>query len=130
MTTEEEIEGRAERLKRLFPGAYTEKDNGIVAFDMAKVSEALGLFQDWIIDAKGNRGHSPEGNLYFRIRADFKAEVVVTLPIQVGNSLSSWSFLILARDWRRVVEVVEQGLQAAETHIKAERERKGKGKNE
>lgn len=112
-----EIHHRGCRLKAAFPGAYTEHLDGIVAFDMSKVVNQLGLFNDWIIDNNGEPCHPLEGGLHFRIGLTFDEPTVwLEIPVRVGNSISSWSFRIPSRNWHRIVSTVDAGLRAAEAH--------------
>lgn len=113
-----EIEHRACRLKAAFPGAYTEQGDGLVTFDMRKVSESLGLFNDIVIGRDGQPLHPLEGDMHFRISAGWaNPEVWIELPIRVGNCLSSWAFRVTEQDWLRLVKTVSEGLDAARKHL-------------
>lgn len=113
-----EIEHRACRLKAAFPGAYSEGLNGLVTFDVKKMSDSLGLFDDWVIDTKGNHCHPLDGDLHFRVTAHWRSpEIWLEVPVQVGNQLSSWCFMIPEKDWQNIIKVVEMGLEAARKHL-------------
>ena len=113
-----EIKHRACRLKAAFPGAYTERGDGLVTFDMKKVVETLGLFDDWIIDTNGKHVQPLEGGLHFRIGAYWsEPEVWIEVPIEVANSISSWSFRITEKNWQKIVQMVGAGIEAARKHI-------------
>jgi hypothetical protein len=113
-----EVEHRACRLKAAFPGAYTEEGDGLVTFDMKKVSESLGLFNDVVIGRDGQPLHPLEGDLHFRIRAGWlEPEVWIELPVRIGNEISSWTFRITEQDWLKVVEEVAKGFAAARKYL-------------
>jgi hypothetical protein len=113
-----EIEHRGCRLKAAFPAAYTEQGNGLVTFDMKKVSESLGLYNDIVIGRDGQALHPLEGDLHFYIRAGwFEPEIWIEIPVQVGNCLSSWTFCITQQDWLKVVVAVSLGLDAANKYL-------------
>jgi len=113
-----EIGHRACRLKAAFPGAYTELADGLVTFDMKKISEVLGLFDDIVIGRDGLPLHPLEGDMHFRISAGWvEPEVWIELPVQVGNCLSSWSFRVTEQDWLRLVKAVSEGLSAARKYL-------------
>ena len=117
----EDITGRAERLKAAFPGAYTDKSDGLVTFDMDKVAGQLGLFSDWVLDTAGRREHPLEGGPHFRIGTlANRPEVWVVVPVKVANNLSSWSWRI--QDWGALASAIEAGLQAAAEHVARKKE--------
>lgn len=122
-----EVKHRACRLKAAFPGAYTEQGDGLVTFDMKKVAETLGLFDDWIIDTNGKHIHPLEGGLHFRVGAGWgEPEVWIEVPIQVANSISSWSFRISARNWERIIQMVGAGIEVAKKHLEQKRTEENK----
>ena len=117
-----EIEHRGCRLKAAFPAAYTEQGDGLVTFDMQKVATTLGLFRDIVVGRNGQDLHPIDGNLHFRISADYKRpEIWIQIPLTVGNCLSSISYRITETDWIGLVARVNAGLQEARAHI-AQRE--------
>lgn len=115
-----EVEHRACRLKAAFPGAYTEQTDGLVAFDMKRVSETLGLFNDIVIGRDGQPLlHPLEGDLHFRIKAGWlEPEIWIEFPVQVGNYINSWSYRIKERDWLKLNEAIVEGLEAARKYLK------------
>lgn len=113
-----EVEHRDCRLKAAFSGAYTEQGDGLITFDMKKVSESLGLFNDIVIGRDGQPLHPLEGDLHFRIRAGWlKPEVWIEMPVQIGNALSSWAFCITEQDWLSLVDAVGKGLESARKYL-------------
>ncbi len=118
-----DIEHRACRLKVAFPGAYTEGADGLVTFDMKRVAESLGLFNDIVIGRDGQELHPLEGDLHFRISAQWDTPAVwVELPVRIGNEISSWAFRIIESDWLKIVKGIGIGLDLAREHIKAKEE--------
>ena len=110
------------RLKAAFPGAYTDKGDGLIAFDMGKVAESLGLFSDIIVGRDGQPLHPLEGDLHFRIGAGWQEpEIWIQLPVQVGNQLSSFSYRLSEQEWLRLVENVKVALEMARQYIKQKR---------
>ena len=113
-----DIQHRACRLKKAFPGAYSERSDGLVTFNMQQVAEVMGMFRDIIVGRDGQPLHPLEGDLHFRIRAGWKEpEVWVELPVRVGNCLTSFAYRITEDDWRRMVQRVAEGLHAANKYI-------------
>jgi len=113
-----EIEHRSCRLKSAFPGAYTVKGDGLVTFDMKKVSESLGLFNDVVIGRDGQPLHPLEGDLHFRIRAGWlEPEIWIELPVQVGNQLSSFTYCIKYKDWIKLAAAVFDAIGKAKEYI-------------
>ena len=114
-----DIEHRACRLKAAFPGSYSEQINGLVTFDMNRVAESLGLFNDIVIGRNGQPLHPLEGDLHFRIRASWsQPEVWIELPVQVGNCISSWLFPVTERDWLNLVKAINTGLEEAREYLR------------
>jgi hypothetical protein len=114
-----EVEHRACRLKAAFPGAYSEKSDGIVTFDMKHVAESLGLFNDIILGRDGQTLHPLEGDIHFRISAAwYEPEIWIQIPVQVGNEISTWSYRIKENDWLKLVEEINQALNKARIYIK------------
>ncbi len=113
-----EIKHRSCRLKAAFPGAYTERGDGLISFDMKKISEALGLFDDIVIGRDGQPLHPLEGDLHFRVSAGWvNPEIWIELPVQVGNQLSSFSFRLTEPDWQMVVQKIGLALQSAHAYL-------------
>jgi len=130
MTAETEesldVEHRGCRLKAVFPGAYSERGDGLITFDPSRMAESLGLFRDIIVARDGQPLHPLEGDVHFRIGVRGpEPEVWVGLPVQVGNNLSSFSYRITARDWVALVANVNLAIEAAWRHIEGRVGKKG-----
>jgi hypothetical protein len=93
MSDDDEVEGRAARLKAAFPGAY-HQDGALVSFDMDAIRRAVG----W-----GKPVGTASGLRFERMRD----AIWVSLETKVGNVVSSWSWRVTDTEWLAIVEGME-----------------------
>ena len=88
--SDDDIEGRAGRLKAAFPGTFTEDGSGFVSFDVDAIRKVIG----W-----GERIDTQSGVTFERSRDC----IWVHVKTQVGNSIGDWSWRVTFEEWDRVV---------------------------
>lgn len=92
-SSDEEIGGRASRLKAAFPGTFTEDASGFVSFDMEAIRRAIG-WSEPVETASGIRIERVGGAVWMHVQT------------QVANAISAWSWRISQEEWDRIVEAM------------------------
>lgn len=118
-----EVKHRSCRLKAAFPGAYTERGDGLVSFDMGKVAQSLGLFKDVVLGRDGQPLHPLDGDVHFRISAGWvEPEIWIEMPVQVGNQVSSFSYRITIGSWIELNRGINSAIELAWQHIREKKQ--------
>lgn len=80
------------------------------------------MFSDIVVGRDGQPLHPMEGDLHFRVCVGLEGpEVLVELPVRVGNRLSSWSYRVTLSDWVNLVDAVNKGILGAEQYLQEAR---------
>ena len=82
---------RGSRLRAAFPAAATPAGDGLLTFDVERIRSTL----NWPEEHK-----TAQGVTFTRWRG---GQVSLSVDVQVGNSLGSWSWFLSAEQWLEVL---------------------------